>query len=140
MLIRRWPGVRLRRRCVWLYVRAGRNVLMVSPLGERGQVSEAVEPRKKKVCSAGECGEGRQPLENRADRTLGNLVFQCAILRSADRIALVLQFVKVAVVDPHILCELELADQAGAYDERGDTPVRTVIVSALGKRLAVRRA
>src|ERR1700757_1860552 len=140
MLIRRRPGVFLRGRYAWLYVRAGCVVLMVSPAGERGQVSEAVETGKKKVCPAGEGGEGRQPFENLANRTLGDLVFQCAVLCSADRIALVSQFVKVAVVDPHVLCELELAHQAGADDERGDAPVGAVVVRALGKRLAVRRA
>src|SRR5246127_2776984 len=115
MLIRRRPGVCLRGRCDWLYVRAG--VLMVSPSGERGQVSEAVEAGQKKICPAGERGEGRQPLENLANGTLGDLEFHRAVLCSADRIALVSQFVKVAVVDPHVLCELELAHQAGADDE-----------------------
>src|ERR1700757_4179591 len=113
---------------------------MFSPSGERGEVSEAVEAREEEVGPAGERGEGGQSLENLADGTLGDLVFQCAVLCSADWIPLVAQFVEVAVVDPHVLCELELADEAGADDERRDAPIRTVVVGSLGKRIAVGRA
>src|SRR6516165_10508809 len=98
--------------CAWLYVRAGRDVLMVLIVSssQRGEVSQAVEAREKEVGPAGEGGEGGQPLEILADRALRDLVFQCAVLCSADWIAFVAQFVEVAVVDPHVLCELELAD------------------------------
>src|ERR1700756_3835618 len=116
MLMRRRPGVYPRGRCAWLYVRAGCGalmVLMVSPSGERGEVSEAVEAGEEEVGPAGERGEGGQPLEHLADGTLGDLVFQCAVLCSADGIPLVAQLVEVAVVDPHVLRELELAGEAG---------------------------
>src|ERR1700739_4334519 len=113
---------------------------MFSPSGEGGEVSEAVETREERVGPAGERGEGGQSLENLADGTLGDLVFQCAVLCSADWIALVAQSVEVAVVDPHVLRELELAHEAGADDERGDASIRPVVVGTLGKRVAVGRA
>ena len=46
---------------------------------------------------------------------------------------LVAEFVEGAVVDPHVLGELELTDQAGADDERGDAAIHTVVGRALGQ-------
>ena len=46
---------------------------------------------------------------------------------------LVAELVEGAVVDPHVLGELELTDQAGANDERGDAAIHTVVGRALGQ-------
>ena len=70
----------------------------------------------------------------------GNLVLQGSVLRPDDRIALVPQLVKVLVVDPHVLGELELTDETGADHERGDPPFDAVVGRAFRQRRAVGRA
>ena len=65
-------------------------------------------------------------------RPIRNRVVQCAVLVPDDGVAFIAKFVERLVVDPHILGELELAHQAGANDERGDTALHTVIGRILG--------
>ena len=68
-----------------------------------------------------------------------NLEFQRSIMIAADRIALIAEFMEIAVVDPDILSELELADQAGADHERRDAPFLAVVRRFLGKVRSVSR-
>ena len=78
-----------------------------------------------------------KPFEDFADRPLGDREIHCAVLGSADRIVLVTQLVEGAVVDPDVLRELELPDQAGANDECGDTALDAVVGCAVGKGRSV---
>ena len=93
----------------------------------------ALMPGQEEVRPARQGGERRQPFVDLADRPLGDLEVQCAVLGSADRVVLVAEFVEGAVVDPDVLRELELTDQAGADDERGDAAVHPVVGRALGQ-------
>ena len=54
-----------------------------------------------------------------------------AVLGAADGVAFVAQFVEGRIVDPHVLRELELTNQAGADDECGDAAVHPVVGRAL---------
>ena len=47
------------------------------------------------------------------------------------------ELVKISIVDPHVLRELELANQARAPDERRDAPFDAVVRRAFGKRRTV---
>src|SRR3984893_3862259 len=98
---------------------------------ERRQVAHSVDAWQEEVRPTLEGGEGRQPLEHLADRPGGDLVLQRAVLRPADRVPLIAEFVECPVVDPDVLCELELAYQAGADDERCDAAVHPVIGGTL---------
>src|SRR5262249_15753830 len=68
------------------------------------------------------------------DRALGNLVFERAVLISDDRIALVAELVEVLVVRPHVLRELELADEARAADESSNPAFHSVLRRTFRKR------
>src|SRR6202048_3193461 len=107
---------------------------------ERRQVAHRVDAWPEEVSPALEGGEGRQPLEYLADRPVGDLVLQRAVLRPADRVPLIAEFVERPVVDPDVLGELELAYQAGADDERCDAAVHPVIGCTLRQGGAVGRA
>src|SRR3984957_16176686 len=107
---------------------------------ERGQVSQGTDAWQEEVGAALEGGEGRQPLEYLADRPVGDLVLQRAVLRPADRVPLIAEFVERPVVDPDVLCELELAYQAGADDERCDAAVHPVIWGTLRQGRPIGRA
>ena len=69
---------------------------------------------EEKVGTTPDGSEGRQSGDFLADWTLGNFKFECTILVADDRITFIAEFVKVTVVRPDILRELELADQARA--------------------------
>src|SRR6202045_5041705 len=94
---------------------------------ERRQVAHSVDAWQEEVRPALEGGERRQTLEYLADRPVGDLVLQRAVLRPAGRVPLLAEFVERPVVDPDVLSELELAHQAGADDERCDAAVHPVI-------------
>src|SRR5215207_452899 len=98
-----------------------------APIAEAGQIPQRLEPREKEVGPTPNSRERRQTSDAFPDWALGNLVLQCAILCPDDRIALIRQLVKVFVVDPHILSELELADETGADHERCDSSFHTVL-------------
>src|ERR1700737_743116 len=127
MLIRLCP-LCVRGMWFWLYVRAGVSVVMVFLLTvERRQVAHSVDAWQEEVRPTHEGGERRQTLEYLADRPGGALVLQRAVLPPANRVPLIAEFVERPVVDPDVLCELELAYQAGADDERCDAAVHPVI-------------
>src|SRR5215207_5824155 len=89
-----------------------------APIAEAGQVPQRLQHRKKEVGPAPNGRERREASDALFDRTLRNLVLQCSILRPDDRIALIPELVKVLVVDPYVLGELELPDETGADHER----------------------
>src|SRR4051812_30383780 len=72
-------------------------------------------------------GKRGQTGDRSSDRSLGNLVFERAILIADHRIALVAELVEALVVRPHVLRELELADEAAADHERGNPALRGVV-------------
>src|SRR5689334_13997184 len=135
MLMRR-PPLRGRRICVWLYVRAVGSVLTIDPLWlfEIRQIAHGIDAWKEEVRPTCQSGERGQSLESSADWPLGNFEIYCAVLRSADRIVFVAELVKRGVIDPDVLGEFELPDQAGADDEGGDAAVRPVVGCTLGQR------
>ena len=66
------------------------------------EVSKRFKARKKKLRATSHDGEGRQTDKFLADRTLGNLVFERAVLRADDRVALITEIVEVLVVSPYV--------------------------------------
>ena len=78
------------------------------------QVPQRLESGQEEVGAAPHGGERRQALDLFPDRPLRDREVERAVLRADDRIALVAELVEVLVVHPHVLRELELADQAGA--------------------------
>ena len=99
---------------------------------------QRLDARKEKIGSASDGGKRREADDFLPDRPLGNLVFEGAVVVANNRVALVLQLVKVPVVDPHVLRELELANQARAPDERRDAPLESVFRRTFRKRRPVR--
>src|SRR4051794_3810735 len=88
------------------------NYLRDTPLvAERGKVAQCVHPGQEEVRSALKCRERGYSLVHFADGSFGYGEIECAVLSSADRIMLVAELMEGFVVDPHVLGELELADQ-----------------------------
>src|SRR3954447_6294496 len=85
-----------------------------------GQVAERLEPRQEEIRSTPDGRERRDPGDPLFYRSLRDLELECTVLRADDRIALVAELVKGLVIDPHVLRELELANQARTDHERGD--------------------
>src|SRR5262245_49973766 len=105
--------------------------LLLCGTAERRQVSQCLQSGKKEVGTALHRREGRQSFDRLADRSLGNLVFERAVLISDDRVALVAELVKVLVVCPDVLRELELADEARTANESGDSAFHSVLGRAV---------
>src|SRR5262252_1207221 len=95
--------------------------LLLCGTAERRQIPERLETGQEKVGSAFHGRKRRQTGDLFPDRALRNLVFERAVLISDDRVALVAELVKVLVVCPDVLSELELPDEARAAHESGDT-------------------
>src|SRR5215468_1148087 len=130
---------------VRLVVRAGQCArwhihLLSGSIGQRREISQRLEPREEEVGTAPDGGERWQSDDLLSHWTFWDLELQRAVLGADDRIALVAEFVEIAVVDPHILSELVLANQAGAEHERRDAPLHAVVGSTLRQVRAVRRA
>ena len=90
-------------------------------------------PGRKKYAPPRDGGERRKPCDLLADRPLGDLEFQRAVLVADDRVVLVAEFVEILVVGPDVLRELELADEARADDERGDAALHAVLGRVFGQ-------
>src|SRR5262245_50566875 len=82
------------------------------------QVVQRLQPRQEEVRPSPNGGERRYPGDAPPYRPLRDLELQCPVLCADDRIALVAELVEVLVVDPHVLRELELPNQARADHER----------------------
>src|SRR5262249_42617259 len=108
--------------------------LFLCGTAERRQILQRLETGPGKVGPPLHRREGLQSFDRLADRSLGNFVFERAVLISDDRVALVAELVKVLVVRPDVLSELELADEARAANESGDPAFHSVLRSAVRKR------
>src|SRR5262245_42630027 len=104
---------------------------------EPGEILEPLEAGQEEIRAAAAGGERRQPLDRSLDRPLRNLVLERAVVGADERVALVAELVEVLVVDPDVLRELELPDQARAQHERGDAALDTVLRRACGQLRAV---
>ncbi len=99
------------------------------------EVAQRGDAGQEEIGTAFQRREGGKPGEHFfSDRAAGgNGEFQRAVLDSADRVVLVVEFVEGLVVDPDVLCELELPDQAGTDDEcRYTPPVDAIVRRAVG--------
>ena len=105
-----------------------------------GKVAQCVHPGQEEVGAAPQRREGRYSLVHFADGAFRDGEIQCAVLGSADGVVLVAEFVEGLVVDPHVLGELELPDQVGADDERGDAALDAVVGRVVGQGGSVGRA
>src|SRR4029077_6304730 len=81
---------------------------------------------QEKIRAASDRREGRQTGDPLADRTPRDFEFQRAVLMADDRVAFIAELVKTPIVDPDILRELELADEARADHERRDTALLAI--------------
>src|SRR5262245_2266437 len=94
---------------------------------ECGQIAKGFDPGKKKVSSTPYGRECRQAGDLLPDRTLGDLELQRAILRADDWIVLVAEFMKIRIVDPHVLRELKLANETGTTHKGGNASLHAVL-------------
>ena len=78
-----------------------------------------------------------RPVIFSADWTLGNLVFERAVLVANERVSFVAELVKVLVVRPHALREFILSDKARANHEGGDAALHAVLWRVLRQKRAV---
>src|SRR6202040_846297 len=101
------------------------------------EVSKGLDTREEEVGAAPHGGEGGQTGDFLSDRAFGDFVFERAILVADYRVAFVAELVKVPVVCPYVLCELELADEARADHESGDATLGPVFRSALRQVRAI---
>ena len=91
------------------------------------EVSKPLDAGEKEVGAASHGGEGRQAGDFFADWALGDFVFERAVLRADDRVALVPKLVEVSIVHPHVLRKLELSDQARADHEGSDAALYAIL-------------
>ena len=94
------------------------------------EVSKRLDAREKEVSAASHGGEGRQAGDFFADRTLGDFVFKRAILSADDRVAFIAELVKIPVVRPNVLRELELSNEARADHEGRNAALGPVLGGA----------
>ena len=62
---------------------------------------------------------------------LGIFKLERSVVRADDRVALIAQLVKVPIIYPDVLRELELPDEARADDEGGDPALDPIVGRAL---------
>src|SRR6476646_5897916 len=105
-----------------------------------GQVAERPEPRQEEVRSTPNGRERGDPGDPLPYRSLRDLEFECPVLRADDRIALVAELVEGLVIDPYVLRELELANQACTDHERRDPAFDSVVRRRFREWRTVRRA
>src|SRR5205085_3536757 len=101
------------------------------------EVSKRLDAGEKEIGAASHGGEGRQAGDFLADWALGDFVFERTVLSADDRVAFVAELVKVPVVRPNVLRELELPDEARADHECGDAALHAVLRRVLRQMRAV---
>src|ERR1700751_3927113 len=109
-------------------------------IGERREVSERLDAGEKEVSPGCYGGEGRQAGDLSADGTFGDFEFEGAVVGADDRVTFVAEFVKVAIVHPHVLSKLVLPNEARADDECGDAALNAVVQRVLRQVRAIRGA
>ena len=110
---------------------------MQAAVGKCREISKRLDAGEEKVSAASHGGEGRQAGDLFADRTLGDFEFERAVLMADDRVALVAELVKIPVVHPDVLRELELPDEARADHESGNAALRAVLRRVLRQMRSV---
>src|SRR5262245_35905198 len=101
--------------------------------GQRGEVLQGLQTRPEEVRAAAHGRERGQSANHLSDRTLRDLVLERSVVRPDDGVSLVAELVEVLVVRPHVLRELELADEARADHEGRDPTLPAVVLRALGE-------
>src|SRR5205823_420824 len=71
------------------------------------------------------------------NRSSGYFELKRTVLVANDRVAFVAEFVKALVVDPHVLREFKLADQARTNDEGRDAALDAIIGGVLRELRAI---
>src|SRR5215208_395892 len=104
------------------------------------QIIQRFNARKEKICAAPERRERWQTSYFFADRTFGDSEVESTVLISDKRVSFVAEFVKFWVIDPDILCELELPYEACTKDECRNPTIGTIVGRALRQGRAVGRA
>src|SRR3984893_14564260 len=91
------------------------------------EVSKRLDAGEKEVGAASHGGEGRQAGDFFAEWGLGVFVFEGGVLSADDRVAFVTEIVKIPVVRPNVLRELELSNEARADHECCDAALHAVL-------------
>src|SRR5215208_1640654 len=107
---------------------------------KRSQVPQCLNSGKEKITAALERREGWQAGYFSAERTFGDSEVESTVLISDKRVSFVAEFVKFWVIDPDILCELELPYEACTKDECRNPTIGTIVGRALRQGRAVGRA
>src|SRR6516225_8013127 len=94
---------------------------------EGSQPPQRPDPGKEEIGAATDRRERRQPRDLPPNGPLRDCHVKRAVLVAYDRVAFVAELMEVRVVDPHVLRELELADEARTTHEGGDAPLHTIL-------------
>src|SRR4051794_35859033 len=86
----------------------------------RREIPQGLQPGQKEIGAAFHAGESRQSLDRLSNRAPGNLELERPVVIADDGIALVAELVKIRIVRPDVLRELELTDEARADHEGRD--------------------
>src|ERR1700730_10389498 len=101
------------------------------------EVSKRLDAGEKEIGAASHAGEGRQAGDFLSDWALGDFVFERAVLSADDRVAFVAELVKIPVVRPNVLRELELSNEARADYEIFDATLQAILRHVLGEMRTV---
>ena len=99
---------------------------------ESGKVPKRFNTRNEKVGSSPYCCEGGKALYLLSDGTLWNCKVKRAILGADHRIVLITELVEIWIVDPNVLDEFELTDEACADHKRRNPALDSVLGRILG--------
>jgi hypothetical protein len=94
---------------------------------ESGKILKRFNTRNEEVGSSSYCCEGGKALYLLSDRTLWNCKVKPAILGADHRIVLIAELVEIWIVDPNVLDEFELADEACADHKRRNPALDSVL-------------
>jgi hypothetical protein len=95
--------------------------------GQSSQVLKRFDPWNEEVCAALYGGKCRKTLYLLPDGTLGNRKVKRPILAADHRIMLIPELVEIWIVDPNVLDEFELADEACADHKRCNAALPSVL-------------
>src|SRR3954453_17608570 len=98
-----------------------------SSTAKRREVSQRFQAGQEEIGSSPDRGKCRQTLDRLADRPLWDFEIERAVMAADDWVSLIAEFMKVAVVHPHVLGELELTDETRTNDESCDTAFLAIV-------------